>query len=266
MGSMRLGDKLIQLRRERGYSQEQLANMLDISRQSVSKWEADQSIPEISELIMISDIFNVSVDSLLREDIEILPLDKRHEKLEAANNSNIVSDNYSSRAYGYGFYEYKSKIKVFGIPLVHVKTGYGIQVAKGIIAIGNISIGVISMGGISIGGLCLGGIGLGLLAFAGLALGGIAIGGGAIGILAFGGMAIGMYSIGGVALASEIAVGGLANGKTAIGSLAKGENLLKVADIVREGQVKDFVLQHHPNIWRPLLKIMAFIAEMSALT
>lgn len=38
---MRLGDKLIQLRRERGYSQEQLANILNVSRQSVSKWEAD---------------------------------------------------------------------------------------------------------------------------------------------------------------------------------------------------------------------------------
>jgi transcriptional regulator with XRE-family HTH domain len=266
MENMRLGEKLIQLRRERGYSQEQLANMLDVSRQSVSKWEADQSIPEINKLIMISDIFNTTVDSLVREDIEILPLDKRHGISEEANNSNNVNNNYFANAYGYGFYEFKSKTKVFGIPLVHIKTGYGVQVAKGIIAIGNISIGVISIGGISIGGLCLSGLGLGLLAFAGLALGGIAIGGGAIGVLAFGGMAIGIYSVGGFALASELAVGGIAYGKTAIGSLVKGENLLRVADVVREGQIEDFILQYHPKVWKPLLKLMAFIGEMSALT
>lgn len=263
---MRLGDKLIQLRRERGYSQEQLANMLDVSRQSVSKWEADQSMPEINKLIMISDIFNITVDSLVREDIEILPFDKRHEKLEVSNDSDKVNNNYTTRIYGYGFYEYKSKTKVFGIPLVHIKTGNGFQVAKGIIAIGNISIGVISLGGLSVGGLCLGGVSLGLLALAGLAFGGIAIGGGAIGIFALGGMAIGMYSVGGFALASELAVGGLAYGKTAIGSLVKGENLFKVVDVVKEGQIEDFILQYHPKVWKPLLKLMAFIGEMSALS
>ncbi len=268
MENMRLGDKLIQLRRERGYSQEQLANMLDVSRQSVSKWEADQSMPEINKIIMISDIFSVTVDSLVREDIKILPIDKRQEKeeVEVANDSNNVNGNYFVKSYGYGFYEYKSKTKVLGIPLVHIKTGNGFQVAKGIIAIGNISIGVISIGGLSLGGLCLGGVSLGLLAFAGLALGGIAIGGGAIGIIAFGGMAIGMYSVGGFALASEVAVGGIAYGRTAVGSLVKGENLFKVADVVREGQVRDFILQHHPKIWKLLLKIMEFMGEMSAFT
>lgn len=266
MKNMRLGDKLIQLRRERGYSQEQLANKLNVSRQSVSKWEADQSIPEINKLIAISDIFNITVDSLVKEDIEILPLDKRHEKSEVANNSNNINDNYYTRAYGYGIYEYKSKTKVFGIPLVHIKTGYGVQVAKGIIAIGNISIGVISIGGISLGGLCLGGLSLGLLAFAGFALACIAIGGGAIGILAFGGMAIGMYSIGGFAIASEIAVGGIAYGQTAIGSLVKGENVFKVAEVLTEGQIKDFILQYHPRIWKPILKLMVFIGEMLAFT
>jgi transcriptional regulator with XRE-family HTH domain len=263
---MRLGDKLIQLRRERGYSQEQLANILNVSRQSVSKWEADQSIPEINKLIIISDLFNITVDSLVREDIEIQPLDKRYEKAEVNNNSNNLNDNNLIRIYGYGYYEYKSKIKVFGIPLVHIKTGYGVQVAKGIIAIGNISIGVISIGGLSVGGLCLGGLSLGLLAFAGLALGCVAIGGGAIGIIAFGGMAIGMYAAGGFAIASEIAVGGIAYGQTAIGSVVKGKNLFKVAEAVREGQIENFILQHHSKIWKPLLKLLAFFGEMVALT
>lgn len=263
---MRLGDKLIQLRRERGYSQEQLANMLDVSRQSVSKWEADQSTPEINKLIMISDIYGVSVDSLVREDTELLTIDKRQEKLELDNNTSSMKGHTSTITYGYGFYEYKSKRKVFGIPLVHIKTGYGVQVARGIIAIGNISIGVISIGGVSVGGICLSGVGFGLLAFAGLALGGIALGGAAIGIFALGGMALGMYSVGGIALASELAVGGMAYGHTAIGTLANGENILKTADVVRDGQIQDFILKHHPYIWKPLLKLMTFIGEMSRLT
>ncbi|NLK99122.1 MAG: helix-turn-helix transcriptional regulator [Clostridiales bacterium] len=266
MENMRLGDKLIQLRRERGYSQEQLANMLDVSRQSVSKWEADQSIPEINKLIMLSDIFGVAVDDLIRDDIELLPLDKRQAMSTGEHNVNHANGNYPNRIYGYGFYEYKSKTKVFGIPLVHVKTGYGIQVARGIIAIGNISIGVVSIGGVSVGGICFGGVGLGLLAIAGLALGGIALGGAAIGIFALGAMALGMYSVGAMALASEIAAGGLAYGRTAIGSIAKGDNALNLADVVREGQIRNFVLEHHPKIWKPLLKLIEFMGEISRLS
>lgn len=263
---MRLGDKLIQLRKERGYSQEQLANMLDVSRQSVSKWEAGQSTPEISKLITIADLFDVTVDNLVREDIELLPIDKRQERLDTSNNTTNINGNNPAVRYGYGFYEFKSKLKVFGIPLVHIKTGYGIQVAKGIIAIGNIAIGFISIGGISVGGICLGGLGLGLLVFAGLALAGIAIGGAAIGIFALGGMALGVYSVGGFAIASKVGVGGMAYGHTAIGFKAIGKNVLKLVDVVREGQVKEFILQHHPNIWKPLLRFIALMGEMFRLT
>lgn len=251
---MRFGDKLIMLRRERGYSQEQFANLLDVSRQSVSKWESGQSTPEINKLIVIADIFNVSVDNLVRDDIILPDIENRQEKSE-------------NKAYGvgvnrFGVYEYKSKRKVFGIPLIHIKTGYGIQVARGIIAIGNISIGLISIGGVSVGAISLGGIGLGLLALAGLAIGGVAIGGGAIGLIALGGMAFGIYSFGGMAISSEIAIGGIAYGKTAIGDKTRGDNILHVTDIIRYGQVKDFILQHHPNIWRPLLKIISFFGEL----
>lgn len=259
---MKLGDKLIQLRRERGYSQEQLANMLNVSRQSVSKWEADQSTPEINKLIMISGIFGVSVDSLVKEDVELLAIDKRQEKSEVIDNKSDMNGFHPTRAYGYGFYEYKSKIKIFGLPLVHIKQGYGLQVAKGIIAIGNISIGVISIGGLAVGVITLGGLGLGLLVFAGLALGGIAIGGAAIGICAIGGMAIGMYSIGGFAFASKIAVGGAAFGHTAIGASPRGENVLQIVEEVSRVQIEKFILDHNPRIWRPLLKLMAFIAEL----
>ncbi len=263
---MKFCDKLIQLRKERGYSQEHLANILDVSRQSVSKWEAGQSTPEINKLIAIADIFGVSLDNLIREDTELPGLKYRQEKPQITQ---ITQEDtmpnirrYSVGANGYPFYEYKSKTKLFGIPLVHIKNGYGIHVAKGIIAIGNISIGVISIGGLALGAISLGGLGLGLLALAGLAVGGIAFGGGAIGIFAVGGIAGGIYSIGGLAVASKIAVGGAAFGHTAIGASPKGENVLQITEGIGYNQIKSFILRNNPGIWRPLLKIMTFIAEL----
>lgn len=259
---MGFGDKLIILRRERGFSQEQLANLLDVSRQSVSKWEAGQSTPELNKLIVISDIFNISVDTLVKDEIPLLEIENRQERSEGSKENIVSQKNYTVGANGFGVYEYKSKKKIRGIPLVHIKMGYGVQVARGIIAIGNVSIGLISIGGISVGAISLGGLGLGLLVLGGLALGGIAFGGGAIGIIAMGGMAIGMYSLGGMAVASEIAIGGAAFGDTAIGTSPRGDNVLQTSDIVRYGQIKDFILMHHPQIWRPLLKVMSLFGEI----
>lgn len=53
-------------------SQEQLAEMLDVSRQSVSKWEAQQTLPEPSKIILISEIFEVSIDQLLKDDLSVV--------------------------------------------------------------------------------------------------------------------------------------------------------------------------------------------------
>lgn len=64
---MTLGQKLQQLRKSKGMSQEELAEKLDVSRQSISKWELDDSIPDISKIILISDFFSVSTDYLLKE-------------------------------------------------------------------------------------------------------------------------------------------------------------------------------------------------------
>ena len=104
--------------------------------------------------------------------------------------------------------EYRSKLELFGLPLVHIaqgidpKTGRP-RVAKGVIAIGDIAIGVFALGGMALGGLTFGGLSLGLFALGGLAVGGIAAGGLALGILfAAGGMAMSiMYAIGGLAIA-----------------------------------------------------------------
>lgn len=67
---MTLGDKIISLRKQQGWSQEDLAEQLEISRQSVSKWESAASIPELDKIIKMSEIFHVSTDYLLKEEME----------------------------------------------------------------------------------------------------------------------------------------------------------------------------------------------------
>lgn len=62
---MTLGEKIQQLRKQKGLSQEQLAEQVNVSRQSVSKWELDDSIPELDKVILLSKIFSVTTDELL---------------------------------------------------------------------------------------------------------------------------------------------------------------------------------------------------------
>lgn len=64
---MTLAEKILALRTERNLSQGDLAEKLDVSRQSVSKWETGQSVPELDKLIRLADVFGVSVDQLVRE-------------------------------------------------------------------------------------------------------------------------------------------------------------------------------------------------------
>lgn len=67
---MILADKIIALRRKQGWSQEELAERLDVSRQSVSKWEGGQSIPDLNKILSMSALFGVSTDYLLKDEIE----------------------------------------------------------------------------------------------------------------------------------------------------------------------------------------------------
>ena len=66
---MTLGEKLSKLRKENNITQEQLADALGVSRQSVSKWESDSAYPETEKLIRISAMFQCSLDYLLKEEV-----------------------------------------------------------------------------------------------------------------------------------------------------------------------------------------------------
>ena len=69
---MILADKIIDLRKKNGWSQEELAEKLDVSRQSISKWESAQSVPDLSRVIRMAELFGVSTDYLLKDELESL--------------------------------------------------------------------------------------------------------------------------------------------------------------------------------------------------
>ena len=71
---MILAEKIIELRKKSGMSQEELAEKLGVSRQSVSKWEGAQSTPDLNRILQLSEIFNVSTDTLLKDEA-VLPDD-----------------------------------------------------------------------------------------------------------------------------------------------------------------------------------------------
>lgn len=70
---MILADKIIELRKKNGWSQEELAEKLNVSRQSISKWEGAQSVPDMNRIIAMSQIFGVSTDVLLKDELDLAP-------------------------------------------------------------------------------------------------------------------------------------------------------------------------------------------------
>ena len=185
---MKFNEKLIQLRKSKGWSQEELGDKLDVTRQTLSKWELGQTTPEMDKLIEISKLFNISIDVLVG-----------NEEIQVKNEADPFR------------YEYKSKEKLFGLPLVHINTGIGNYKAKGIIAIGPMAQGIIAIGALSMGLIAIGALSIGLLAFGALAIalvsigvtaiGGVAIGGIAVAVFTLGWITIGVYSLSGEVLA-----------------------------------------------------------------
>ncbi|MCL2003401.1 MAG: helix-turn-helix domain-containing protein [Oscillospiraceae bacterium] len=220
---MQFHDKLQKLRKEKGLSQEGLAELLDVSRQAVSKWESGLAYPETDKLIALSEIFGVTVDSLLKGGGGEPPPSMAAE---------AASREAHWRTRG-SIYEYKSKRTFYGLPLVHIHIGFGAKKAKGILAVGNLAqgvlaIGLLSTGLLSFGLLSLGVIGFGvlgiglLLAIGSISVGTFSIGAVALGIYTIGAVSVGVYSIGAVAAASRVAVGDRAYAPVAVGRVVKG--------------------------------------------
>lgn len=86
---MKFNEKLLALRRKQGLSQEELGMELQVSRQTISKWEAGQSYPDFQRLVMLSDYFGMSLDELVK-DIDVQ--DVRDRSLTDERVASIFSD------------------------------------------------------------------------------------------------------------------------------------------------------------------------------
>ena len=88
---MIFADKLIELRKKSGWSQEDLAEQMGVTRQSVSKWESSQSVPELEKIVALSTIFDVSTDYLLKSS-EIDDLSVKTEMLEKQQQQMLIRE------------------------------------------------------------------------------------------------------------------------------------------------------------------------------
>lgn len=263
---MNLAEKISLERKRKGLSQEQLADRLGITRQAVSKWESGAAVPEIAKLVALSEVFQVSIDYLVKDYIE-----ENADRYER-NITEVIDHNGTRRLeekvdnlerYIRG-YQFTSKTKIKGIPLVSIRFSRNLgkdSVAKGIIAIGNIAIGVIALGAVSLGVISLGALTAGLLAIGAFACGIFAWGALAVGIVAVGSLAVGIYSAGVAAYGTEIAIGTVAGGKTVIGENLKGINCLEWYEGISSDEIEGFLMQYHPGLWGPLRSMLVMIGK-----
>ena len=232
---MTLGEKLSKLRKEYGYTQEQLAEVLGVSRQSISKWESDTAYPETDKLLKMGKLFECSMDYLLNEDVT----EKRG--LEPAENESF-GDKFKKQ-----FRERKSEKTVFGMPLYHIgKNAHGFfalglrargvfalgLLSGGVVSAGLLSLGVISAGLLAIGLVSVGTLALALLSVGTVALGIFAVGAISVGVVSLGALAVGFFSAGALAIGEYAAVGDHAYALIAIGkSFAEGSVYSHIGDL-----------------------------------
>ena len=190
---MNFSEKLISLRRKAGLSQEQLAAQLDVTRQSVSKWESGSAVPELGKLIALSDLFGVTIDYLVKDTVTEPERAETAEAVQLERRLNELAGEYHERFGPY--FSYTSKRRLFGLPLVSIRFGRDRHPSKhtlavGIIAIGNFSVGIVSIGMISAGLLSLG-----MIAFGAAALGMVSLGWWGIGISVIGASVRGISAV-----------------------------------------------------------------------
>ena len=222
---MTLGEKLSKLRKENNYIQEQLADVLGVSRQAISKWESNITYPETDKLIRMSELFNCSLDYLLKDTEET---DRKNQ-----SNEEILFFRKHLR-------ERKSEKTVWGIPLWHIGrnakgfVAVGLN-ARGVIAVGLKAKGIVSLGMLSIGVLSLGMFSLGLLSIGLFVVGILSAGCFSIGVFATGAISLGIISLGAIAI-GDFSVGALSVGKYfALGDNARA--MIAIGDTQAIGSV-----------------------------
>lgn len=206
---MIFAEKLMELRRRKGWSQEELGEKLGVTRQTVSKWELGATTPEMEKLAAISELFGITTDELIK-----------------GCTSQSGSSTEQTVVIHKKPHEYRSKRTWRGMPFVHIArnakgfVAIGLR-AKGVISIGLMSVGIVSLGVLSCGVLAIGTLALGVFVTGMVAAGVFALGGVAAGLFALGGVSCGWFSFGGVS-AGMYSIGGYAKGQVAVGGVADG--------------------------------------------
>lgn len=148
---MNFGEKLQMLRKEQNLSQEALAEKLEVSRQAVSKWENCESYPETDKLILISNLFQVSLDYLMKED-EALTVDgnKEREKKIFLNrekiNEYIGFKNSFGRRIAFGVFLI---IASLNLPIGFAETKYETLATAGFLILVGLSVALFILTGLS---------------------------------------------------------------------------------------------------------------------
>ena len=188
---MTFGERLMDLRKSRGFSQEELGGMIDVTRQTISKWERDESTPDLDRLVELAGVFEVSLD-------ELVGLEHRSggQKTETEEEPGCAPWRWH--------FEYKSRRTLFGLPLIHINIGRGMFRARGVVAIGTAATGAIAVGPCALVLIAIGPVAVGLLAAGALALGIASAGVVAAGYAAAGCVAVGHYAAGTLAVGTNV--------------------------------------------------------------
>ncbi len=233
---MTFGNKLTKCHLSEGFTQTELAEKVGVSPQTVEEWEQGVSFPDREKALGLCKLFSVSADDLhIGKEIR-----KEKEKGPTEGEGYFWG---IIRHPGQFRFEFISKKRVGELPLVHINVGLRCA-ARGVFAVGFVSVGVFALGLVSVGVFALGLIAAGLLAVGLLALGGAALGFLSVGIvtagifaagvLSAGIFAAGQYGIGGLA-AGRYVVGGWVHGYLAIGKIrASGEHAFLIPEDLEE--------------------------------
>lgn len=267
---MTLGEKIYSLRVKNGLSQEAFGEKLGVSRQSVSKWETDQSVPELDKIVMISELFTVTTDYLLKESAAE-PASGQWKGTTAAggpgqwNGASTAAggsgqwNGVSTAAEGSGqwtkasgaeqasdlwgetsdteqdAYECRGRAVVkrgFSYEYKSKRSWRGMPLVHVNIGFGRSAKGVIAIGLAAKGIVAIGLAGLGVITLAPVGIGLLL----SAGVVAIGGIALGDFAIGVVAIGAFcvglFSMGALAVGQFSFGAIAIGQQVA-VGDVAR---------------------------------
>jgi len=194
---MTVGKNLRQIRKRKRLAIEDVAKQCDIDATLLNEWERDKSVPDDISLDRLAAYYGLTGEDI-RNTVGNKCLYKGYVNISERKDKSFCEP------WGNAFhYEYVSKTKVFGLPIIHINIGLGSYKAKGIIAVGNIAQGIFSVGLLSVGVISLGIFDIGFLAIGLIALGGLSVGAIAVGFVAVGDMSAGYFHLGGLSVGKQ---------------------------------------------------------------